>query len=128
MKTIYNKELAKLAEQMANDGADKDFLQLQMAVAPEVLKRVETIFPKAAEAAAEAGLEVAGKSFEWTEKGNFIIHMALIERDRSKWTRAELSTQPGSRLNNLLFALGQIKFVAYSEPSEEDPLYILIYG
>ena len=71
MKTIYNKELAKLAEQMAT--GDKAYAQMQMAIAPQVLEKVEAIFPAAVEVAEEAGLLVEGKSFEWTDKGNFII-------------------------------------------------------
>lgn len=126
MRKIYNKELAKLAEQMAQPGAPKGYLQRQMAEGPRVLEKIEEIQPLILDIIEEAQLELVGKGLEWTSEGRFTLHLGLSSE--KKWAKEDLTSKPGSRLNNILFALGQLKYVDFSEPAEEDPLYIMVYG
>lgn len=127
MKAIYNRELAKMAEQMTKDGADKKYLQMQMAEAPGVIKKLEGIHKEITALLPKWDLAEHGKSFEWDGNGNFEFHLALVG-DVNVWDSRELTTRPGSKLSEFLYEIGQIEHVSFSEPSEEDPLYILVYG
>lgn len=131
MKTKLLKEVAKLQANLAKEGSDKAYVQQQLKVAPVVQEKIEAIMPKVEVIMAKEEVSISDYNFEWTDKGNFTIHVG--GKTSEAWTDKDFQegSKPGSRLDALLFELEWELDVAHVEAAVfevGEDIYLLIMG
>ena len=121
MKTKLLKEVAKLQANLAKEGSDKAYVQQQLKVAPVVQEKIEAIIPKVEAIMAKREVSISDYSFEWTDKGNFTIHVG--GKTTEAWTIKDI--------RSLLYELGRVEGVTHVEDVVFDvgeDIYLLIMG
>ena len=131
MKTKLLKEVAKLQANLAKEGSDKEYVQQQLKVAPEVQAKIEAIMPKVEAIMAKKEVTISDYNFEWSDKGNFTIHVG--GETGVSWTAQDYreGSKPGGKLDVLLYELGRIESVAHVEEAffeAGEDIYLLILG
>lgn len=131
MKTKLLKEVAKLQANLAEEGSDKRYVQQQLKVAPMVQEKIEAIIPKVEAIMAKKEISITDYNFEWSDKGNFTIHVG--GKTTEAWTIKDFQegSKPGSKLNALLYELGLVHDVVYVEDAvfeAGEDIYLLILG
>ena len=131
MKTKLLKEVAKLQANLAKEGSDKAYVQQQLKVAPVVQEKIEAIMPKVEAITKRRGVYISDYNFEWTDKGNFTIHVG--GKTSEAWTNRvfQEGSKPSSKLDALLYELGQVEGVVHVEDAAVEvgeDIYLLIMG